>query len=303
MKIKYCVLFTILLLLSCSENENNITLPEFDANFAFSMVEKIITFSPRPSGHINNANAAIFIANTAKKWNNNVVSIQKWNKKTLRGKITFNNVIVEIPGQKKEFIVIGSHFDTKMITSIPNFTGANDGASSTGTLLALIKTICESGIKPKYSLRFVFFDGEECFLQYSKTDGLYGSRYFVENLKINKELKLCQSVIILDMIGDKNLGITIPTGSDKDLANLLFKSARYYKYDNYFNWADIDIIDDHTPFQKEGIPAIDIIDFKYGPSNCYWHTKEDTIDKISVESLNIVGKTTLRLIFSIDLNQ
>ncbi len=289
----------VLFMTSCSE-QNNIKTPQINAEFAFSMVEKIISFSPRPSGHINNAKTAAFIAKTAGKWQNNSVFIQKWNQSTVNGNITFNNVIVEIIGEQDEFIVIGSHFDTKILPALPDFSGANDGGSSTGLLLALIKTICESNIKPQYTLRFIFFDGEECFMQYSDSDGLYGSRYYVETLKKNNELKLCKATIILDMIGDKDLGITLPLGNDKNLAKLLFKSANSCNSKKYFNWADIDIMDDHTPFLKAGIPAIDIIDFKYGPSNCYWHTKEDTIDKISVESLEIVGKVTLKLIYSIE---
>jgi len=208
--------------------------------------------------------------------------------------------MTEIPGRSSDFILIGSRYDTKKLMSVPDFEGANDSASSTGLLLTVIKAVKAHSIKSPLTLKFAFFDGEECFISYTDNDGLYGSRYLCEKWKKDNKLKNCKAVIILDMVGDKELNITIPSGASPDLVSKLKKIAEKQNKKGFFAEHNGDIIDDHTPFQKVGIPTIDIIDFEFGESNRYWHTKADTFDKISQESLETVGNVTLELLWNVE---
>jgi glutaminyl-peptide cyclotransferase len=228
------------------------------------------------------------------------VELIKWKEPTSEGNIEFCNVMTEIPGKSTDFILIGSHFDAKKLMSVPDFEGANDSASSTGLLLAVIKAIKEHSEKTPLTLKFAFFDGEECFISYTETDGLFGSRYLCEKMKSEDILKKCKAVIILDMIGDKDLNITIPTGADPELVRTFKKIAEKQKKSQFISDYGNDIVDDHTPFQREGIPTLDIIDFEFGEGNMYWHTKADSMDKISRESLETVGNLTLELLWNVE---
>jgi len=272
--------------------------PLINSRNAMNYVKQISQIAPRYSGHKGNAKCANLIAQIATA-NGAIVHIDKWNALTVNGQVNFQNVIAEIKGDSNEFIIVGSHFDTKKIDSVPLFSGANDGASSTGLLLEMIKSIANSRIKPYYSIRFIFFDGEECFIKYSNNDGLYGSRRYASFIKDNADCDLCKAVIICDMVGDKDLQITIPAGCSKNLTNKLFSAANAKGNGKYFSWHPNDIIDDHTPFKKIGLENIDVIDFDYGKYNRYWHTKADTVDKLSEKSLKIVGDVVLELIYNL----
>jgi Zn-dependent M28 family amino/carboxypeptidase len=168
--------------------------------------------------------------------------------------------------------------------------GANDGGSSTGTLLEIARVAAGQP-----NLWFVFFDGEEAMVEYSNEDGLWGSKYFVENLKGKNAVRQIKAMVLLDMIGDKNLNVIV-TGS---LVDKVFDAARATGFREYFKYAGNGMLDDHVPFLRAGIPAVDLIDFDFGSApglNDYWHTEKDTLDKISPHSMEIVGQTTLRLI-------
>ncbi len=297
-RIRLFSLILFLLFSTSCKDRNKISL-QINAKSAMNYVQKIAQIAPRYSGHPNNAKCANLIAQIATA-NGADVKLDKFNAPTPYGKVEFQNVIATIKGQSEKFIIIGSHFDTKKIDSIPLFQGANDGASSTGLLLELIRTINRSKIKPYYSLRFIFFDGEECFLKYSNNDGLYGSRHYATIIKEDKSSELCKGVVICDMIGDKELKITVPSGCDAGLTKELFDVAKQNGYGKYFAWSSFDIIDDHTPFKKIGLPTVNLIDFNYGKHNRYWHTKADTVDKLSEKSLKIVGDVVLDYIINFE---
>lgn len=296
----WSVLLFILLLASCGENDEltNETIPKVDADFAYSLVKEISEIKPRHSGSVGAEKCVELISREIRKLSL-TVKVDKWKEITPEGNIEFRNIMAEIPGKSSDFILIGSHYDTKKLMTVPDFEGANDSASSTGLLIAIIKAIQEHNSKTPLSLKFAFFDGEECFISYSDTDGLYGSRRLCEKWKRDNTLKKCKAVIILDMIGDKDLSITIPSGADSKLVKKLKKIAVKQNKKQFFTEYSHDIIDDHTPFQKEGIPTLDIIDFEFGESNRYWHTKADTFDKISKESLETVGNITLELLWNV----
>jgi len=179
-----------------------------------------------------------------------------------------------------------SHYDTKLFDTI-RFVGANDGGSSTGLLLELARVL---GQHPNLArkVELAFFDGEEAFENFSATDGLYGSRYFARQLQ-GDDAKKIRGGILFDMIGDRSLDITLPPDSPSLLAQDVFTAAEALKLRKYFSYLDRNLIDDHAPLNAIGIPTIDIIDFNY-PS---WHTAGDTMDKISAQSLQVVGSVAL----------
>jgi Zn-dependent M28 family amino/carboxypeptidase len=124
---------------------------------------------------------------------------------------------------------------------------------------------------------------------------LWGSKFFVEDLKGKNQLGQVKAMVLLDMIGDKNLNVTV-NGS---LIPQAFDASRAAGFRDYFAYGGNGILDDHVPFMRAGIPAVDLIDFEFGSKpglNDYWHTDKDTLDKISSHSLEIVGKTALRLV-------
>ncbi len=210
------------------------------------------------------------------------------------------NVEIAFPGPTDDFVVIGAHHDTKMLFDAPDFAGANDGASGVGALLAMAaETAYYAQKKPlPCGIRFVFFDGEEALYQYTETDGLVGSRAYVETLRREGSLKHCRAMILLDMIGDRDLDFEIAGNSTPALDALATEAVRDLGYEKKVNTRECrDMIDDHVPFLQAGIPALDLIDFNYGPNNAYWHTKEDTMDKISADSIKTAADVAFRVVW------
>jgi len=148
-----------------------------------------------------------------------------------------------------------------------------------------------------HKIELVFFDGEEAVLNFSESDGLYGSRYFAKQLVASKAVKNYRGGILFDMVGDKSLGITLPTDSPAGMARDIFAAAEALQRRNQFTYFDGAILDDHTPLNQAGIPVIDLIDFDF-PA---WHTADDRMDKISAESLGIVGSVAVYYLSEIAL--
>ena len=195
----------------------------------------------------------------------------------------------------EDFIVFGAHHDTKKLFSVPDFAGANDGASGVGALLAMAAAVGDymNSHPLPCGLRFVFFDGEEALYQYTETDGLLGSYDYVEYLRSTGETDRCRAMILLDMIGDKDLHIDLAGNSTPGLAKVVLEAANELGYGSKFALGDMDMLDDHYPFLQAGIPAVDLIDFQFGPENRYWHTEADTMDKISAESMKTAADVAL----------
>ena len=287
----------LFLLSACGSRE--IRVPDFDEQNAMRLLIKLVAFGPRSSGTDANLRQAEFIAATARDYGA-VTTRLKFKHVTVEGLLQFVNIEAVIPGRRKDFIIIGSHFDSKKLPAGIKFEGANDGASSTAVLLEMIRTIRKSGVRPEYTLKFVFFDGEECFSSYGANDGLFGSKNYALRLKTQNLVSQCRAAIILDMVGDKDLKITLPSDSDKRLSEMLFKAAAKTGKVKHFGYLPVPLLDDHVPFKEMNIPVIDIIDFEFGPGNSFWHTSEDNTENVSAKSLKIVGQTTLNLIFGGD---
>ena len=261
---------------------------EFSGEKAFAHVQRLVDFGPRPTGSKAIEKSRDYIQDELSRsgWQ---VTRQGFSDDTPQGKIQFVNLIAQFSGHGKPaspLFLLCSHYDTKMFDTI-QFVGANDGGSSTGLLLELARVI---GLHPNLArkIELVFFDGEEAFEQFSQTDGLYGSRYFARQLQ-SGGTKQFRGGMLFDMVGDRGLGITLPADSPAESARNLFAAAEALKLRNDFTYLGRELIDDHVPLNASGIPTIDIIDFDYP----WWHTADDTMDKISAQSLQIVGSVAL----------
>jgi glutaminyl-peptide cyclotransferase len=262
---------------------------------AYAHVERVVNFGPRPSGSDALKMAGNYIIEQLLEAGLKVEE-QAFTANTPRGRVQFRNLVGKTraqSGKPGSVIIVGSHYDTKHFDEF-RFVGANDGGSSVGVLLEMARVATQQP-----DLWFVFFDGEECMVDYGPEDGLWGSKFFVENLQTSGQVALVDALILLDMVGDKNLNVTIPANSYGPLVQQLFGAARALGYRDYFSLRGSEIYDDHVPFLDAGIRAINIIDFDFGSApgrNDYWHTSHDTLDKVSAGSLEIVGRTTLQML-------
>jgi len=261
---------------------------EFSGEKALAHVQRLVDLGPHPGGSAAIEKARDYIEEQLRHsgWQ---VTRQAFTDDTPRGKIHFVNLIARFSGDANAAppsFVLCSHYDTKLFDTI-RFVGANDGGSSTGLLLELARAI---GQHPSLArkLELAFFDGEEAYENFSDTDGLYGSRYFARQLQ-GEGAKQFRGGILFDMVGDRSLGITLPPNSPSAVAHDVFAAAEALKLRKYFSYLDRDLIDDHAPLNAIGVPTIDIIDFDYP----WWHTADDTMDKISAQSLQIVGSVAL----------
>jgi glutaminyl-peptide cyclotransferase len=256
---------------------------EFSGEKALAHVQAMVDLGPRPPATeaIEKTRSYLTKQLESSGWK---VTRQVFTDDTPRGKIEFVNLIATfaVKNSAPSFLVC-SHYDTKTFDTA-RFVGANDGGSSTGVLLELARVLAQ---RPELARKaeLVFFDGEEAYVAFSETDGLYGSRYFARQLAAEAKTKQFRGGILLDMVGDRSLTITLPPDSPAEMARDIFASAEALNVRKHFTYFDHDVLDDHTPLNAVGIPTIDLIDFDFPP----WHTPEDTIDKLSAESLQTVG--------------
>jgi hypothetical protein len=255
---------------------------DFSGDKALAHVQAMVDLGPRPPGTeaIEKTRTYLIKQLEAAGWK---VERQNFSDDTPRGKMQFVNLIATFGNQAAPSFLICSHYDTKTFDNA-RFVGANDGGSSTGVLLEVARVLAE---RPELAskIELAFFDGEEAYEAFTETDGLYGSRYFAKQLVAQDKAKLFRGGMLFDMVGDRSLTITLPPDSPPELAQAVFASAEALNVRKHFTYFERDITDDHTPLNEVEIPVIDLIDFDYPP----WHTPDDTIDKLSAESLRITG--------------
>lgn len=258
-----------------------------DARLAYEKAGELVErFTPRDAGTPRcGVYAANFILDAASATGADVRRDQ-FTAQTPRGLKRFTNLSAEFKsaGPEAKWIVLLSHYDTKAGCGCP---GANDGASTTGLLIGFANAF-SNWKEPRGNLMLIWTDGEECMESYGENDGLWGSKRAAEILA-GTDRKI-GAVICLDMIGDKDLNITIPANGSKVLARYIIKAAEKAGYPNLVKTVPLHVKDDHLAFWQKGIPAVDLIDFDYGPNNSWWHTPEDTMDKVSEESLLKCGR-------------
>jgi glutaminyl-peptide cyclotransferase len=268
----------------------------FSASNAWSEVEAFVALGPKPAFSVAASRAATHIESRLAAHGLSP-AIDVFTDLTPNGPRILRNVIAELPGATG-LVVLVSHYDTKAGIST-NFAGANDSGSSTGLLIELARCLHNAGPLP-VNVMIAFVDGEECLEAYGPRDGLHGSRRLAQRLTGRKQDVL--GVIVLDMIGDRDLTVTIPRNSSASLMNLAFQAAHRAGVRDKFSIADAAVVDDHVPFLQAGIRAVDLIDFHYGSTrgaNDYWHTDADTMDKLGQASLKSVGKVVLHMLGAI----
>jgi glutaminyl-peptide cyclotransferase len=267
---------------SCAKAPSKKIWTEFSGEKALSHVLALVDLGPRPPGSDAIVRARAYLEEQLEScgW---TVSEQAFTDQTPRGEAKFVNLIARFGTATKPVFLLCSHYDTKIFDTFP-FVGANDGGSSTGLLLEMARVLA---LEPKLAqkIELVFFDGEEAVENFGETDGIYGSRHFARELVQTGSAKSFRGGILFDMVGDRSLDITLPPNSPAKIAADILASADALQVRNYFTYFDQDITDDHTPLNAIGIPVVDLIDFHYPP----WHTAEDTMDKLSPQSLRIVG--------------
>lgn len=204
-------------------------------------------------------------------------------------RVELANITADIPGAGEKLVIVGGHFDGKLLPGV-DFPGANDGGSSTGLLLELAR--CLKRDPPPCGVRLAFFDGEEAVVKWSDSDGMYGSKQMAAELKAKGEHTRIAAMVNVDMIGDKRLKLYRESQSTPWVFAALERAAARLGHAELFRGPRGAIEDDHVPFLRIGVPAANLIDLNFGPGwdqNSYWHTEKDTIDKLSPDSIAAVG--------------
>jgi len=269
-----------------------------DGALALGHVERLVALGPRHAGTPGAEEARALIASTLsgmgldpKRRDFTALTPHP----QLR-EVGMANITVDIPGAGDGVIIIGGHYDGKIIDE-GLFAGANDGGSSTGLLLELAR--CLAANPPGRTVRIAFFDGEEALVEWSDSDSLYGSKRMVADLLEAGDHRRVRAMVNVDMIGDARLRIFRETLSTGWVFSALEDTARRLGYGALMSGPRAAVEDDHVPFLRAGIPAANLIDLQFGPgyeSNDYWHTPRDTVDKLSAESLTAVGRIVLEAI-------
>jgi len=221
------------------------------------------------------------------------------------GQLRMRNFIVKYPGKKDGIIVLASHYETNYWLKDINFIGANDGACTTALLIALGQYYRDHPPQG-YSVWLLFDDGEESITsQWTDSDSLYGTRHIAAKWSADGTLGHIKAFVLADMIGDKDLDILEETQSTPWLRNLLKVAAKDTGHSANVFKTEGSEEDDHLPFLKRGVPSLDVIDVDYGPHtqstpDGYHHTAQDTMDKISAQSLQISADLFLDLVRLID---
>jgi len=261
----------------------------FSAEKAMDHVRAQVNLGPRAPGSDAHRKCRRYITQQLESYGYQVED-DAFTAKTPYGPIEMHNLIAGKGRIQGDFIALATHFDTKLMEGI-EFVGANDAGSSTGLLLELARVL--SNDEGPLGYRFIFFDGEEAFVKWSAFDSTYGSRHLARRWRLEGTAEKLRSLILLDMVGDKDLDILKDSNSTRWLSELFQKTASEIGLQKIYSPASMAVEDDHIPFLDIGIPSIDLIDLNYGPGNSYWHTREDTLDKITVESLDKVGRLVL----------
>jgi Zn-dependent M28 family amino/carboxypeptidase len=261
-----------------------------DSGRAWQYVKEIVAIGPRWDGSKGQQRMGEYIHSKLK---NDQVEEDTFVAGTPEGKFTMRNIIAKFPGTKDGIIVLGSHIDTCYWLRHTSFVGANDGASSTGLLLAVADQLRGKKLEG-YSVWLAFLDGEESISgQWSDADSLYGSKHLAQKWRQDGTAKNIKAFLLADMIGDADLDVLRDNNSTPWLEDLVLQAATRLGYQSYFFVQNNTIEDDHLPFARVGVPVADIIDIDYGYNNSYHHTTEDTLDKLSPKSLQITGDVIL----------
>jgi glutaminyl-peptide cyclotransferase len=275
--------------------------PSFNSARAMQYVKEIVALGPRPIGSANHKKVEDYILAHLK---GDDVESDSFDIASSEGKFPVRNIIAKFPGTKDGIIVIASHYDTNYPLRGTSYIGANDGASSSALLLEIANQLrVQMKGKPRdgYSVWLLWDDAEESMqLPWFDPESLYGVRHLAQKWQDDGTLKKIQAFLLADMIGDADLNIEHEQNSASWLEDMIYRSATRLGYQSHFFGRTIPVEDDHLPFVQHGVPSADIIDLDYGYNNVFHHTTEDTVDKLSVKSLEIVGEVILDTVQMLD---
>ena len=265
----------------------------FDSGKAWEHLRQMVAIGPRPAGsaalrqtraYITRQLAAIGLT----------VQEQSFVGQTPLGPIDMVNLIVTLPGKRTDRILFTGHYDTKLFKPGERFVGASDGASSGAFLIELARVLKDQ--PREFTYEFVWFDGEEAVVDWNtklpngSPDNTYGSRYYVQAAQKAKAIGSLKAMILIDMIGDRDLQIRREQQSTTWLKDAIWGAAKRIGHGKVFLDEETLIEDDHLPFLAAGVPSVDIIDLDY---DCCWHKVTDDLPAVSARSLQIVGDVVL----------
>jgi Peptidase family M28 len=264
----------------------------FDSGRAFEHVRQLVAIGPRPAGSPGSEAARRYISDQMKAVGLPVVE-QRFEGLTPIGRVKMANLLGTIPGASRDRLIIGGHYDTKLFRQL-RFVGANDGGSSAAMLLELARVL--KARRNPFTIELVFFDGEEAVIDWTGTDHTYGSRHYVDAARADGTLQTIRAMVLLDMVGDRDLTMRRESASTRWLTDIVWAAAARLGHRDAFLDEEKAVEDDHVPFLRAGIPAVDIIDLDYAA----WHTADDTLDKVSARSLQTVGDVLLEALPKIE---
>jgi len=260
----------------------------FDGKRGFAHVAKQVSFGPRPSGSQAIVHLQDYLQTELKSYGCNVET-DSFGADTPIGRLPMKNILVKIPGEKPGVILLGTHYDTLLMD---NFVGADDAGSSTAVMLELARLLCPQ--EGKYAVWIAFFDGEEAMKHWSDTDSRYGSRQMAARFSSGGDIKKIKAFLLADIVGGREAQFLRESSSTPALIDLVWNTAAKLGYSGLFLNSATAAQDDHDSFLKRGVPSVDVIgDFV---NNGYWHTPQDSLDKISAKTLAITGHVFLETV-------
>jgi glutaminyl-peptide cyclotransferase len=280
--------------------------PRIDSARAFQYIREIVAFGPRPLGSANHKKVEDYFLAHLK---GDEVENDTFTADTPEGKFPVHNIVAKFPGTKEGIIVVASHYDTNYPLRNTPFVGANDGGSSSALLLEFANQL-RGKKREGYSIWLVWDDAEEAIKPDGsgglpaempfENDSLYGITHLAEKWQADGSLKQIKAFLLADMVGDADLNIEHDSNSTPWLEDVVYEAATRVGYQSHFFARTMAVSDDHIPFVKRGVPCADFIDFDYGYNDVFWHTTQDTVDKLSPKSLEIVGVTMLETVRILD---
>ena len=268
------------------------TTTSFDGAKAFEHARQLVDIGPRVAGTDGARAARAYIAKEMDALGLKAVE-QPFEATTPLGTAKMANVRVTIPGASSSGrLILAGHYDTKLFKEF-RFVGANDGGSSAAFLIEMARVLKDR--KNALPIELLFFDGEEAVIDWKDNDHTYGSRHYVDAARKDGTLKDIRALILVDMIGDRDLRILREPRSTRWLTDTIWDAARKLKRPEFVD-QDFEVEDDHIPFLEAGVQAIDLIDLDYP----HWHQAGDTLDKISPKALQVVGDVLLAALPAIE---
>ena len=252
---------------------------------ALELTRQVVDHGPRTPGSPASRKLQTFIAAKLREFGWQVIE-DPFTAQTPAGRVAMRNIIGFKKGSGTSALAVSGHYDTKRFPF--RFVGANDAGSSTGLLLELARAMKDETFS--HDIFLIFHDGEEAFGDWSEADSLYGSRHLAAKWRADGTLSRLKALINVDMIGDRDLKIVQEMYSSEPLRRLVWQIAAELGYSAHFTSLPYPIEDDHVPFLRNGVRALNLIDFEYGPGHAWWHTADDTMDKLSPRSLEVIGR-------------